>query len=96
MSNRWGDGGWTFLRADTPAGEKNHFCHLRSLYRTRSPRFEKRVWLAKGYKAFASARRTREGIEAMPMIRKGRGRRVAKKDVVAEAKFVAQLFGLAA
>jgi hypothetical protein len=30
------------------------------------------------------------------MIRKGRVRRVAKKEVVAEAKFVAQLFGLAA
>jgi transposase, IS6 family len=57
---------------------------------------KKRVWLAKGYKAFASARRTLEGIETMHMIRKGRVRRVAKKDVVAEAKFVAKLFGLAA
>jgi transposase-like protein len=57
---------------------------------------KKRVWRAKGYKAFASARRTLESIETMPMIRKGRVRRVAKKDVVAEAKFVAKLFGLAA
>src|SRR4051812_22125799 len=57
---------------------------------------KKRVWLAKGYKAFASARRTLEGIETMHMIRKGRVRRVAKKDVVAETRFVAQLFGLAA
>jgi hypothetical protein len=32
----------------------------------------------------------------MHMIRKGRVRRVAKKDVVTEAKFVAKLFGLAA
>jgi hypothetical protein len=32
----------------------------------------------------------------MHMIRKGRVRRVAKKDVVAEARFVAQLFGIAA
>ena len=56
---------------------------------------KKRVWLAKGYKAFASARRTLEGIETMPMIRKGRMRRVAKNDVVAEARFVAKLFGLA-
>ena len=57
---------------------------------------KKRVRLAQGYKAFASARRTLEGIETMHMIRKGRVRRVAKKDVVAEAKFVAKLFGLAA
>ena len=32
----------------------------------------------------------------MHMMRKGRVRRVAKKDVVAEARFVAKLFGLAA
>jgi hypothetical protein len=56
----------------------------------------RRVWLAKGYKSFLSARRTLEGIETMHMIRKGRVRRVARKDVVAEARFVAQLFGLAA
>jgi IS6 family transposase len=57
---------------------------------------KKRVWLAKGYGSFHSARRTLEGIETMHMIRKGRVRRVAKKDVVAEARFVAKLFGLAA
>ena len=57
---------------------------------------KKRVWLAKGYKTFPSARRTLEGIETIHLIRKGRVRRVAKKDVVAEAKFVAMLFGLAA
>ena len=57
---------------------------------------KKRVWLAKSYRSFHSARRTLEGIETMHMIRKGRVRRVAKKDVVAEARFVAKLFGLAA
>jgi len=57
---------------------------------------KKRMWLAKGYGSFPSARRTLEGIETRHMIRKGRVRRVAKKDVVAEAKFVAKLFGLAA
>ena len=57
---------------------------------------KKRVWLAKGYGSFQSARRTLEGIETMHMIRKGRVRRVAKKDVVAEARFVTKLFGLAA
>jgi transposase, IS6 family len=57
---------------------------------------KKRTWLAKGYKTFPSARRTLDGIETMHMIRKGRVRRVAKKNVVAEARFVAKLFGLAA
>lgn len=57
---------------------------------------KKRTRLAKGYKTFPSARRTLEGIETMHRIRKGRVKRVAKKDVVAEAKFVAKLFGLAA
>ena len=57
---------------------------------------KKRVWLAKGCKTFPSARRTLEGMETMHRIQKGRVKRVAKKDVVAEAKFVAQLFGLAA
>jgi hypothetical protein len=37
-----------------------------------------------------------EGIETMHMLRKGRVRLVAKKDVIAEARFVAKLFGLAA
>jgi transposase, IS6 family len=57
---------------------------------------KKRTWLAKGYKTFPSARRTLDGIETMHMIRKGRVRRVAKKNVVAEARFVAKLFGLVA
>jgi transposase-like protein len=57
---------------------------------------KRRTWLAKGYNNFPSARRTLEGIETLHMIRKGRVRRVPKKDVVAEARFVAQLFGLAA
>ena len=57
---------------------------------------KKRVWLAKGYKSFLSAQRTLCGIETMHLIRKGRVRRVAKKDVVAEARFVAKLLGLAA
>jgi transposase-like protein len=57
---------------------------------------KKRTWLAKGYKTFPSARRTLEGIETIHMIRKGRVRWVAKNNVVAEAKFIAKLFGLAA
>jgi transposase-like protein len=57
---------------------------------------KKRIWLAKGYNTFQSAWRTIKGIETMNMIRKGRVRCVAKKDVVAEARFVAKLSGLAA
>jgi IS6 family transposase len=57
---------------------------------------KKRTWLAKDYKTFHSARRTLEGIEAMHMIRKGRVRWVAKRDVLAEARFVTKLFGVAA
>jgi transposase-like protein len=57
---------------------------------------KKRTWLAKGYNTFQSAWRTLEGIETVNMIRKGRVRWIAKQDVVAEAKFIAKLFGLAA
>ena len=57
---------------------------------------KKRAWLAKGYGSFQSAWRTLEGIETMHMIRKGRVRWLAKNDVRAEARFVFELFGIAA
>lgn len=57
---------------------------------------KQRVWLAKGYGSFRSAWRTLQGIEAVHMIRKGRIRRVAKGDAVAQARFIGKLFGLAA
>ena len=57
---------------------------------------KKRTRLAKGYHSFRSASRTLEGIETVHMICKGRARRVTKNDVVAEARFIAKLFGLAA
>jgi transposase, IS6 family len=57
---------------------------------------KQRVWRAKGDKAFARARRTLAEMETMPMSRQGGVRRGAKNDVVAEAKVVAKLFGLAA
>jgi transposase, IS6 family len=56
----------------------------------------KRTWLATGYGSFRSAWRTLEGIEPVNMIRKGRVRWVAKDDVRAQARFVANLFGIAA
>ena len=57
---------------------------------------KKRTSLAKAYHTFQSAWRTLEGIETVHMVRKGRVRWVAKKDVVAEARFIAKLFGLVA
>jgi transposase-like protein len=57
---------------------------------------KKRTWLAKDYGSFRSAWRTLEGIETVNMIRKGRVRWVAKDDVRAQARFVANLFGIAA
>ena len=57
---------------------------------------KKRVWLAKGYGSFATAWRTLQGIEAVNMIRKGRARWVAKADAIAQADFIAGLFGVAA
>jgi len=46
--------------------------------------------------SFATAWRTLQGIEAVNMIRKGRARWVAKKDAMAQAAFIAALFGIAA
>jgi transposase-like protein len=57
---------------------------------------KKRTWLAKGYGSFLSAWRTLQGIEAVNMIRKGRVRWVAKEDAIAQATFIAELFGIAA
>ena len=57
---------------------------------------KRRTWLAKGYGSVPTAWRTLRGIEAMDMIRKGRARRVAKGDTVAQIKFVDALFGITA
>ena len=56
---------------------------------------KKRVWLAKGYGSFPTAWRTLQGIEAVHMIRKGRVRRVAKGNAIAQARFISALFGIA-
>ncbi len=57
---------------------------------------KKRTRLAKGYGSFPTAWRTLQGIEAVSMIRKGRVRWVAKEDAIAQASFIAKLFGIAA
>ena len=56
---------------------------------------KRRVKLAMGYGSFRTAWRTIQGIEAMHLISKGRVRRVPKYDVVAQVRFLHQLFGLA-
>jgi IS6 family transposase len=56
---------------------------------------KRRVKLAMGYGSFRTAWRTIQGIEAMHMIRKGRIRRVAKGDIVAQVRFLHRLFGVA-
>ena len=57
---------------------------------------KKRTWWAKGYGSCSTAWRTWQGIEAVEMIRKGRARWVAKGDSIAQAAFIAELFGIAA
>jgi len=57
---------------------------------------KKRTWLAKGYGSLPTVWRTLQGIEAVHMIRKGRVRWVAKADAVAQSRFIAELFGIAA
>ena len=57
---------------------------------------KQRTWLAKGYGSFASAWRTLQGVEAVEMIRKGRVRWIPKGDSIAQAAFIAELFGIAA
>lgn len=48
------------------------------------------------FRAFHTAERTREGIEAAHMIRKGQIKRLDGRDAIGQAKFVAGLFGVAA
>jgi transposase-like protein len=55
---------------------------------------KRRMRLAMCYGSFRTAWRTLQGIETIHMIRKGRVRRVAKDDVVAQVRFIHQLFGL--
>ena len=48
----------------------------------------------RGYGSFQSAWRRLQGIEAVNMIRKGRVRWLASGDVVGQAHFIGELFGL--
>ena len=55
---------------------------------------KKRVWLAKGYGSFPTAWRTLQGIETLPMIRKGRVRWLAKDYALGHALFITDLFDI--
>ena len=57
---------------------------------------KKKVCAAQCFKHFHTAERTLEGIEAMHMIRKGQVKRLAGSDAQGQAKFVLNLFQLAA
>ena len=49
-----------------------------------------------GFGGFHTARRTLAGYEAMAMVRKGQVRKVGKRDMQAQATFIAELFEVAA
>jgi hypothetical protein len=49
-----------------------------------------------GFGSFWTARRTLAGYEVMAMVRKGQVRRIGRRDMQAQATFVAELFDVAA
>ena len=55
---------------------------------------KRRVRASQGFRAFHSAARTLQGIEAMNMIRKGQVRWLPKGDIAGQAAFVGHLCGL--
>ena len=55
---------------------------------------KRRVRASQGFRAFPSAWRTLQGIEAMNMIRKGQVRWLAKGDIAGQAMFVENILGL--
>ena len=57
---------------------------------------KRRVRAMQGFRAFPSAWRTIQGIEAVNIIRKGQVRWLAKGDITGQVAFINGLFGLAA
>ncbi len=57
---------------------------------------KKKVRASQCFKSFYTAERTLEGIEAMHMMRKGQVKRLSGNDVMGQAKFVLNLFQVAA
>ena len=61
------------------------------------PRFTKRrVRHSQGFQSFHTAKWTIAGYETLQMIRKGRVKNLAAKDVLGQIKFINKLFGIAA
>jgi len=48
------------------------------------------------FRSFYTAERTLEGVEAMNMVRKDQVKRLDRRDVLGQVKFVESLFGIAA
>jgi transposase-like protein len=57
---------------------------------------KKKVRALQCFKSFHTAERTLEGIEAINIMRKGQVKRLSGDDAQGKAKFVANLFGVAA
>jgi transposase-like protein len=57
---------------------------------------KRRITASLGFRSVESACRTIEGYEAMPAIRKGQVRWLAKGDPVAQRQFIQTIFGIAA
>ena len=57
---------------------------------------KRRVNPGLGFGSFRTARRTIQGYEAMHMIKKGQIEGIAKGDVLAQNRVIAQVFGLVA
>ena len=57
---------------------------------------KKLVKPGKGFKSFNTARRTLKGYEAMNMIRKGQVKGITQGNSLAQTKFIAKIFGVAA
>lgn len=49
-----------------------------------------------GFRSFHTAERTLEGIESLHMMRKGQVKRLDGRDAIGQARFVEDLFGVAA
>ena len=57
----------------------------------------RKTWRAmKCFRAFNTAERTLQGVEAMHMIKKGQVKRLDGRDALGQVKFIESLFGIAA
>ena len=57
---------------------------------------KRRVRQSQWFQSFHTAKWTIDGYEAMYMLRKGQGKRLAKSDVCANVEFIEGLFGITA